>query len=127
MGSYAGPGPGRGVAAGTGDDLPLRVHRYTASTLKSPHPKGWGSFRVSVRFGYDSPSSLRRLPLSGRTRYGATRRHVTALHPTETTLAQIQRRPPTRHYALSGAISNLEPPTGIEPVTYALRERRSAY
>ena len=34
---------------------------------------------------------------------------------------------PTRHYALSGAISNLEPPTGIEPVTYALRERRSAY
>ena len=45
----------------------------------------------------------------------------------QTTLTTKRRRPPTRHHALPGAISNLEPPTGIEPVTYALRERRSAY
>lgn len=44
MGSYAGPGPGRGVAAGTGDDLPLRVQHHTASTLKTPTRLGGGLF-----------------------------------------------------------------------------------
>ena len=61
MGSYAGPGPGRGVAAGTGDDLPLRVHHHTASTLKTPHPTGWGVF--SCFPGPLGASQSRELPL----------------------------------------------------------------